>query len=156
MSWNNIGPELRSAKSLSIFKKNILKIIRPEKKDLFNIHNPNGIKWIFQLRVGLSPLKSHKKLHNFKDTPDDTCQCNLNAENTQHFLLKCPNYNAQRKVLFETLNPIVLSNNIHNLNDNRMVHLLLYGYEKLKFHENQTVLNGTINFIERTGRFSQA
>ena len=103
-----------------------------------------------------SPLKLTKKLHNFKDTPDDTCQCNLNAENTQHFLLKCPNYNAQRKVLFETLNPIVLSNNIHNLNDNRMVHLLLYGYEKLKFHENQTVLNGTINFIERTGRFSQA
>ena len=72
-SWNDIGPELRGAESLSIFKKSILKIIRPMKKSLFNIHNPLGTKWIFQLRVGLSPLKSHKKLHNFQDTPDDTC-----------------------------------------------------------------------------------
>ena len=32
ISWNNIGSELRGAKSLSLFKKNILKIIRPVKK----------------------------------------------------------------------------------------------------------------------------
>ena len=37
-SWNNIGPELRDAKSLSVFKKNILKIIRPVKRSIFNIH----------------------------------------------------------------------------------------------------------------------
>ena len=49
ISWNNIGPVLRGAKSLSIFKKNILKIIRPEKKEIFNIHNPSGIRWIIQL-----------------------------------------------------------------------------------------------------------
>ena len=60
IAWNGIGPVLRGAKSLSIFKKNILKVIRPVQKSLFNIHNPNGIRWIFQLRVGLSPLKSHK------------------------------------------------------------------------------------------------
>ena len=69
--WNAIGPELRGSESLSIFKKNILKIIRPRKRSIFNIHNPNGIRWIFQLRVGLSPLKSHKKRHNFQDTPVD-------------------------------------------------------------------------------------
>ena len=89
ISWNAIGPELRGAESLSIFKKNILKIIRPVKRNIFKIHNPNGIRWIFQLRVGLSPLKSHKKHHKFQDTPDDECVCR-NAETTQHFLLKCP------------------------------------------------------------------
>ena len=61
--------ELRGAKSVSVSKTNILNIIRPVKKGLFNIRDPNGIKWIFQLRVGLSSsLKSHKKSHGFKDT----------------------------------------------------------------------------------------
>ena len=63
--WNLLGPGMRGAESLSIFKKNILKIYRPEIKSLFDIHDPNCIKWIFQLRVGLSPLKSHKKITTF-------------------------------------------------------------------------------------------
>ena len=50
-SWNNIGPELRSAGNLSIFKRNILNFIRPAKKSLFGIVNPNGTRWIYQLRV---------------------------------------------------------------------------------------------------------
>jgi hypothetical protein len=96
--WN-IGPVLRGTETLSIFKKHILKVIRPEKKSLFNIHNPNGIRWIFQLRVGLSPLKRHKKLHNFQDTADDLCTCLLNAETTQHVLLKCPNTPTKLSIL---------------------------------------------------------
>ena len=153
ISWNGIGPELRGASSLSIFKKNILKIIRPVKSSIFMIHNPNGIRWIFQLRVGLSPLKSHKKHHEFKDTPDDECICR-NAETMQHFLLKCPIYNIHRLSLFQTLNPTLLANDLQNLNDREMVRLLLYGHEKLQLHENQNIVKATINFIEMTTRFS--
>ena len=109
-SWNNIGPELRGAVSLSVFKKNILKIIRPEKMSIFNIEKLDGIRWIFQLRVGLSPLKNHKKLHNFQDTDDDTCQCTLHAETTCHFLLKCPNFNSHRQELFHILDRILIEN----------------------------------------------
>ena len=87
-SWNNIGPELRSAENLSIFKRNILNIIRPAKKSLFGIVNPKGIRWIYQLRVGLSPLKSHKKSHHFQDTPNEICSCLIGAETTQHFNFK--------------------------------------------------------------------
>ena len=95
------------------------------------MHNPNGIKWIFQLRVGLSPLKSHKKQHKFQDTPNDECVCRRNAETTQHFLLNCPIYNVQRLIVFQTVNPILLANDLQNLNDREMVRLLLYGCEKL-------------------------
>ena len=37
----------------------------PPKKSIFGIHDHCGIKLLFQLRVGLSPLKGHKKNHNF-------------------------------------------------------------------------------------------
>ena len=57
--WNDLGPNLRETASISKFKEKLLKLYRPVKKSIFNVHD-NGIKWIFQLRVGLSPLKSHK------------------------------------------------------------------------------------------------
>ena len=153
VSWNDIGPELREARSISIFKNNILKIIRPTKKSTFGIHNPKGIGWIFQIRVGLSPLKSHKMRHNFQDTPDDKCICK-SEETTQHFLLKCHIYNEHRLDLFQTLNPILLANGLYHLNDSAMVHLLLYGDEKLKVDTNKAILKATITFIEKTLRFS--
>ena len=46
VAWNGLGPELRSAKSISVFKKHILNIIRPVKKELFGIYNDNGIKFL--------------------------------------------------------------------------------------------------------------
>ena len=153
--WNDLGPELRGAGSLSIFKRNILKIYRPMKKSLFNIHDPDGIKWIFQLRVGLSSLKSHKRSHNFQDTPIDTCNCKLNAESSEHFLFHCPFYTEQRRILFQTLNPILFANDLRFLDDKGLLHLLLYGYEKFDFQTNQSILKATIHFIKNSSRFSQ-
>ena len=88
--WNDLGPNLRGSESISIFKQTLLKLYRPVKKSIFNVHD-NGIKWIFQLRVGLSPLKSHKKSHKFsgyEEDRSDTCSCLTDLETTCHFL--CP------------------------------------------------------------------
>ena len=49
------------------------------------------------------------------DTQDDLCECLLNSESTQHFLLKCPNYFELRRSLFETVNEILQDNNIGNI-----------------------------------------
>ena len=103
--------------------------------------------------MGLSPLKSHTKNHNFQDTPDDTCQCTVNAETSHHFLIHCPNFIEHRRKLFETLNPIMLENNLRFIDDKNLVHLLLYGHEKFKPHENQSILKATVNFIQKTSRF---
>ena len=153
--WNVLGPDVRLAKSISVFKKHILETYRPAKKSLFNIHDPKCIKWIFQLRVGLSPLKSHKKRHNFQDTPDDTCHCTGDAETSHHFLLHCPTFIEHRRNLFETINPIILKNSLHILDDNDMVHLLLYGNDTFKLEENQSILKATIDFIRKSSRFTQ-
>ena len=106
--------------------------------------------------MGLSPLKSHKKSHHFKDTPYDTCSCAQGiAETTCHFLLHCSNFIIHRKVLLDIVNPILRAQNIFGFADNELAHLLLYGDEKLKFEENQKILNATINFIRNSNRFSQ-
>ena len=124
------------------------------KKEIFNIFDPTGLRWIFQLRVGLSPLKAHKKLHNFRDTPTGTCLCDLDVETTQHFLLHCPKFHVKRQVLFGNINQILFVNDLNVMNESDLVHLLLYGNKKLKFYENQTILKATINYIRKTDRFS--
>ena len=66
--WNELGPEIRKSETLSIFKSNYIKTIRPIRSSIFDIHNPDALRYIYQLRVDLSPLKAHKKRHGFTDT----------------------------------------------------------------------------------------
>ena len=63
-SWKNIGYEVRNCSSLSKFKSKLLNLIRPPKKSIFGIHDPCGIKLLFQLRVGLHS-KAIRKIITF-------------------------------------------------------------------------------------------
>ena len=55
-AWNILDSTLKEKEPLGSLKCGILDIIRPKKKSIFGIHDPVGVKWLFQLRVGLSPL----------------------------------------------------------------------------------------------------
>ena len=161
ISWNKLGPEIRKIDSISEFKKSLLGTIRPDKAhSIFKIHDPENIKHIYQLRVGLSQLKSHKKNHNFRDTPTDFCQCGTGVESTEHFLLYCPSFSIQRDTLISTISPIFNSNpknpNIINLDDAAKVKTLLYGNKNLNLMENKSILNATIQYIISTNRLSQS
>ena len=154
--WNEIGPDLRQAPSLNVFKSKILKLIRPPKKIVFNIYDPKGMKRLFQLRVGLSPLRHHKKRHNFKDTPCDTCACEMSIETTEHFLLHCKLFTVERKNMFRVINPILESNGLHLRNDDMLVILLLYGHDTLSVVDNTAVLTASLNYFHKSTRFDIA
>ena len=54
IEWNKLDPEIENAPpSVSIFKKNILKIIRPTANNIFGCHNLKGIKYLTRLQLGL-------------------------------------------------------------------------------------------------------
>ena len=84
----------------------ITSIIRPPKKSTFDIHDPQGIKKIFQLRLGLSPLKCHKNAHKFLDTPSEWCNCLSAPEDTNHFLLHCNIFDPSRVKLINGVQDI--------------------------------------------------
>ena len=58
-SWNNLSDDFKSSSSLGNFKHITLNLIRPPCKSVFGTHDPIGLKYIFRLRVGLSPLNCH-------------------------------------------------------------------------------------------------
>ena len=107
------------------------------------IHDPIGLRYIFQLRVTLSPLRNHKFRPNFEDTPSDTCSCNQGNEDTNHFLLFCPIYIMTRAKLVASVTNILQKHNLNYLGDES--HLLLYGHGSLSSFENKQILLSTIH-----------
>ena len=68
IEWNKLDNNIRNSESVSAFKKQILKFIRPSANSTFNVHNPHGIKLLTRLRVGLSHLREHKFRHKIAKT----------------------------------------------------------------------------------------
>ena len=151
-SWNNLSSEFHNSLSLNYFKNKVINLIRPNNKPIFKLHDTLGIKFLYQLRVGLSPLKCHKKSHHFQDTPDDWCNCRSAPEDTQHFLLKCTLFSVQRLKLISSVNNLLTNTNLLHLMDD--FKLYLYGHHSLKNDINKNILSSTILYIKSTGRFN--
>ena len=86
--WSGISSIINS-ESVSAFKEQILKFIRPSPSSTFNVHTPHGIKLLTRLRVRLSHLREHEFRHNFQDSLDPFCNCGWHIETTIHFFLHC-------------------------------------------------------------------
>ena len=153
-SWN-IFMEIFKYKvvpSIGILKSNILSLIRPESKSVFKIFDPIGLRYLFQLRVSLSPLRSHKSRHNFIATPSDICFCNQGIEDTSHFLFFCPLFVTQRATLVTSVNEILLKNNLYHLRHQSQ--LYLYGHDSINYVDNRKILISTLKYIKDSRRFS--
>ena len=132
-------------------KANILSRIRPIQKNIFGIHDPVGLRYLFQLRVGLSPLRHHKKLHNFADTPSEICPCNHGVEDTKHFLFCCPLYGPMRATLAACVIPILQKYDIITLSNKPDIYL--YGHHSINNTDSKIILNGSIKYFKETKRF---
>ena len=151
-SWNRLGNEFRNSPTLKSFKSKMIALYRPPIRSIFDIHDTEGVKWLYQLRVGLSPLNYHKHSHNFLDTPSNKCIVCNTIENTQHFMLSCSIYNDARIVLFRSLNTLLP--NFYDLSDTNKTNVLLYGDKCQTYEVNKQILLKTITFLKETKRLS--
>ena len=151
-SWNNIITHFNDVPSVGILKNHIISLIRPERNSLFGIHDPSGVRYLFQLRVGLSSLRYHKNRHNFIDTPSSECLCNHGIEDTNHFLFSCPFYNTQREILLTTVIETIRKYNLNHLGNQS--NLYLYGHRTIDVDDNRKIILSTINYVKETRRFS--
>ena len=90
---------MRLAPSVAVFKKKILLKIRPSARSVIDIHDPIGLSYLNQLRVGLSKLNLHKFQHNFRNTVNPMCSSNDGIEDAEHFMLLCQSFDIQRRNL---------------------------------------------------------
>ena len=125
ISWNNIITNFQNVPYFTSEKAHILSLIRPKVKNTFGANDHLGLRFLFQLRVDLSPLRNHKRRYNFADTPPGICECNQDIEDTIHFLFECPRYATQRANLAVKVIAILQRNNLNHLGNE--LQLYLYG-----------------------------
>ena len=89
-SWNKILSAVdRGSVSLISFRLKLKSRIIKSKTNNFGLHFFDDMKYINQLRVGLSFLKKHMFYRNFKHITSPICSCGK-IENSWHFLYECP------------------------------------------------------------------
>ena len=149
---NSLDINIRNFSYINVFKKELLKFIRPEPNSTYNINDTKGLKLLTRLRLGLSHLGDHKFRHNFQDCVSPMCYCGQDIETTTHFLLHCPNHHCARKNFFDKINQV--SGTILRQSDSTITKILLLGDSKLDLETNKILLMSTIEFISLTERFS--
>ena len=68
-----------------------------------------------------------------------------------HYLLRCPFYAQNRKILLDNLVYIVGS--MSNLSDTKLINLLLYDDGQYDVDKNSSILKHTISFLKNSERF---
>ena len=150
-TWFSLDPTIINSKSLEIFKSKLLAFIRPVQRSVYNVFNPQGLKFLTQLRLGLSHLNEHRFRHNFKDCINPLCSCSLEVENTLHFFLHCQHYSTFRMGLMNKVNQI--DENFSYLSDDNKVSLLLYSDSRFDVNKNNFILSALITYILDTKIF---
>ena len=139
--------------SLNIFKKNILKFIRPTVNNICGFHNPKGIKYLTRLRLGLNQLYEHEFKNNFLNSLNPLCTCGCHVENTCHFLLHCPNFLTERNTLLNKITNI--DSNILNQAGTTITKTLVFDNSQYSNEINLKILNASIEFILTSKRFDE-
>ena len=131
-SWNIFISHFEDFPSFDRLKDHVLSLFRPKNKSIFGVHDPVGLRNLFQLRASLNPLRSHKNRHNFIDTP----------------LISA----FVSKALITNVNEILLNNNLNHLGN--QPELYLYGNYSINFVDNRKILISTLKYIKDSRRFS--
>ena len=116
---------IRNSDSISLFKSRLLSFIRLVQNKIYNIFDPEGLEFLTRLRVGLSHLNAHRFHHDFQYCLNPLCSCNLEIEDTTHYLLHSHHFSTQRANLMNSIK--LVFQNFEFLPENNKKDLLLFG-----------------------------
>ena len=145
--WNLLGEEIKKSVSLSQFKNEVLKNIRPQKNSIFNISDIAGVRYLSKLRLRFSMLHEHKFRHNF-DSLTHLCASGMGIEDDEHFFLSCPQFHLMRKNLFGQFSDI--PGLTIEIGDKPLCELLPFRDTQLNVVSNQKILEATISLSKNT------
>ena len=149
-SGTELHVSIRTVATLSQFKNELIKCIRPPKRSTFKLDDILGIKLITRIRLGFSHFREHKHRHNFPVSP--ICSCGTEPETTEHFLLRCQRFSRIRSDMLDNACELAKTD-LNLLSHELLTKLLLYGDHTFNDRSNQLILLGTITFIRLSERF---
>ena len=130
----------------------MLSFIRPIANNVYNIFDPIGLKLLTRLCLDFSHLNEHRFRHNFQDCMNPLCSCNLDIEDTSHYLLHCHHFSQHCIDLMNSVNSIY--ENFDSQSDNNKKDVLLFGDPSSDENTSKFILEATLPYIKSTERFS--
>ena len=143
--WNKLEKAVQGSPSISVVKRNLLQIIRPVKNPVYNICDRQSAKILTRLRVKFSPLKEHRFKHYF-ECLSPACICGVAREDTEHYLLHCPQFCTLRHTLLGQISDVGFD--IANMSTKDLCGVLLYGKPNGSTIFNSMILEATISCIK--------
>ena len=104
--WNQSDESIKSSPTISVFKRELIRLIRPQKRSLFGFHGIEGVRLLTRLRVEFSDLREHRFRHNFQCS-SPMCFCQTGIENNEYFLLHCPCHSSHHRDLLDRTSNVV-------------------------------------------------
>ena len=87
--WSQLAPEIQNLGPIVVFKSKLLSFIRPSKRSIFNVNNPEGVKYLTRLHLRFNHLNERKFRLGFLDTSNPLCNWSLEVEDNKDFFLCC-------------------------------------------------------------------
>ena len=123
--WNTLPEYLRAHSNYKTFKRHLVEIIMPPRPPSYFFHGTKtGNSLHTKLRLNASKLNAH--LFSIQQTSSPSCACGYHSENTKHFLLYCPSYLSQRKILYDTLSN-TLNSEFSTIPSSEQLNILIHG-----------------------------
>lgn len=155
-AWNKLDPNIRNSSSVPVFKANLQKAYAFPKPLAYY---SSGVRYlsILHTRLRLRASNLHSHLNKVGLHPTNTCDCGNQTETTEHYLMHCPLFVAQRNRLYTHIRDVVApGTNPHllpNLDENKYVDILLNGSVDLEDGDNNEIFRAVQTYIKETSRF---
>ena len=146
--WNKLPQVIRQSTSIDSFKNKLVKMKRPSKPPFyFNSGCRLGQIHHARLRMQNSDLNDHLVKQHISEYPQ--CAYGVPKEDPEQYLLFCPKYSEERKILTRTIGQIKFPL------DSNMIDNLLHSNHTLTGTDNKILFEAVAIFIESTKRFTK-
>ena len=146
---NKLDPNIHDSPWYPIFKKRILKFIRPSRNGSFNVCSFVSLKYLAWLRIGSSHLHAFRHLRGLSHLCSvkifriHICDWGKDTKSAKHFLLPCQNFTLERQTLVYNLKDI--DSNLVSLNEKSLNERVLCDDERFTDVSNtQLLVNKTL------------
>ena len=149
--WNNL-PNATKSKNLFDFKAQMKIDIKPDRHKHFSVGPKESNQLMTRFRTGRTNLNLDKFTIGQLDEPN--CMCHAKNESSEHFIMDCFIYAAERQILFNLVEYLVP--NFPKLNKKQKFHILIRGINISNpdfFNTNIRISLAVQSFIMKTKRF---
>ncbi len=151
--WNNLPDILKNAENLEIFKSRYTKLFCKTSVKYYTHGEKYSNTTIARFRMGFSKLNNDLFTRNL--IPSPRCNCGHSHENSHHYFLVCPAYDAPRTQLLDKVMDHIATNAKQKYNqiNRRLLNILIFGIPSENIEFNKALFNIVYEFIRVTGRF---